>query len=85
MQDVSWSGTINLIGDIVVYPGATLTIDAGTVIRAAPNRDIHGMKDANHIDIINYGEINANGTSSQPVVFRSDSSTPAAGDWGIIY
>ncbi len=81
MQDVSWSGTINLIGDIVVYPGATLTIDAGTVIRAAPNRDIHGMKDANHIDIINYGEINANGTSSQPVVFRSDSSTPAAGDW----
>ena len=34
VQDVTWSGTINLIGDIVVYPGATLTIDAGTTIKA---------------------------------------------------
>ena len=81
VQNVTWSGTINLIGDIVVYPGATLTIDAGTVIRAAPNRDIHDMEDPNHIDIINYGTIDANGTSSQPIVFRSDTSTPSAGDW----
>ena len=81
VQDVRWSGTINLIGDIVVYPGATLTIDAGTTIRAYPNRDIHGMEDANHVDIINYGTINANGTSEQQIVFRSDSSTPATGHW----
>ena len=81
VQDVRWSGTINLIGDIVVYPGATLTIDAGTVIRAAPNRDIHGMKDANHVDIINYGEINASGSSLQPIVFRADTLIASAGDW----
>ena len=78
---MTWSGTINLIGDIVVYPGATLTIDAGTTIKAAPNRDIHDMKDANRVDIINYGTINANGSSEQRVVFRSDSATPSAGDW----
>ena len=81
VQDVSWSGTIKLIGDIVVYPGATLTIEAGTTIEAYPNRDIHDMKDTNHVDIINYGRINANGSSSQPIVFRSDSSTPASGHW----
>ena len=81
VQDVSWSGTIKLIGDIVVYPGATLTIDAGTTIKASPNRDVHDMEDPNRVDIINYGRIRANGTSSQPVVFRSDTSTPSAGDW----
>ena len=81
VQDVRWSGTIKLIGDIVVYPGATLTIDAGTTIRAAPNRDIHDMKDANHVDIINYGTINANGASLQPIVFRSDTLIASAGDW----
>ena len=81
VQDVRWSGTINLIGDIVVYPGATLTIDAGTTIKAAPNRDIHDMQEANRVDIINHGKIIANGTSEQRVVFRSDSATPASGDW----
>ena len=81
VQNVTWSGTIKLIGDIVVYPGATLTIDAGTTIRAAPNRDIHGIIDANHVDIINYGKIRANGTSLQPIVFRSDTLIASAGDW----
>ena len=81
VQDVRWSGTIKLIGDIVVYPGATLTIDAGTTIKAYPNRDIHDLKDENRVDIINYGKIIANGSSEQPIVFRSDSSSPASGNW----
>ena len=67
VQNVTWNGTIKLIGDIVVYPGATLTIDAGTTIKAAPNRDIHDMQEANRVDIINYGKIIANGTSEQRV------------------
>ncbi len=81
VQDVTWSGTINLIGDIVVYPGATLTIEAGTTIKASPNRDIHGMKDASRVDIVNHGTLIANGSSNQRIVFRSDSATPSAGDW----
>lgn len=36
VQDVTWSGTIALIGDIVVYPGATLRIEAGTTIKFQP-------------------------------------------------
>ena len=81
VQNVTWRDTIKLIGDIVVYPGATLTIDAGTTIKAYPNRDIHDMKDENRVDIINYGKIIANGSSDQPIVFRSDTSTPASGNW----
>ena len=81
VQNVTWRDTIKLIGDIVVYPGATLTIDAGTTIKAYPNRDIHDMKDENRVDIINYGKIIANGSSEQPIVFRSDSSSPASGNW----
>ncbi|MXX65794.1 MAG: hypothetical protein F4Z40_01990, partial [Chloroflexi bacterium] len=81
VQDVTWSGTINLIGDIVVYPGATLTIDAGTTIKASPKRDIHGLKDASRVDIVNHGTLIANGSSNQRIVLRSDSSTPSAGDW----
>ena len=81
VQDVTWSGTINLIGDIVVYPGATLTIDAGTTIKASPKRDIHDMKDPNRVDIVNHGTLIANGSSNQRIVFHSDSSTPSAGDW----
>ncbi|MCY3681208.1 MAG: putative Ig domain-containing protein [Gemmatimonadetes bacterium] len=81
VQNVTWQDTIKLIGDIVIYPGATLTIQAGTTIKAYPNRDIHDRQDANRVDIINYGKITANGTSDQRVVFRSDSATPASGDW----
>ena len=36
VQDVTWSGNIELIGDIVVYPGATLTIESGATISAFP-------------------------------------------------
>ena len=81
VQDVTWRDTIDLIGDIVICPGATLTIQPGTLIRAYPNRDIHGREDTSRVDIINYGKIIANGSSNQRIVFRSDSSTPLAGDW----
>ena len=47
------------MGDVVVYPGATLTIEAGTVIRAYPNIDIHDIEDISRVDIVNYGTINA--------------------------
>lgn len=39
--DVTWGGTVSLLGDIVVFPRATLTIQPGTVIEFAPGRDQH--------------------------------------------
>ena len=86
VQNVTWNGTINLIGDIVVYPGATLKIAAGTTIRSSRKRDIHGLKDASRVrrtspgvDIINYGTITADASEGNSIVFRSDISVP--GGW----
>ena len=33
--DATWTGRVDLDGDVVVAPGATLTIDAGAEIRFA--------------------------------------------------
>ncbi len=82
VQDVTWRGTIYLIGDIVVYPGATLTIEDGTTIRAYPNRDIHVWHDTERVDIVNYGTIVANGSVEQRIVFNSQQpSNPKPNDW----
>ena len=81
VQDVTWSGTIYLIGDIVVYPGATLTIEDGATVRAYPNRDIHAWHDTERVDIVNYGTIVANGSSGQRIVFNSQRSNPEPNDW----
>ena len=36
--DETWSGTISLTGDVVVFPGATLTIKPGTLIEVVTNK-----------------------------------------------
>ncbi len=38
---VTWNGSVSLRGDIVVFPGATLTIKPGTVIEFEAEKDIH--------------------------------------------
>ena len=39
--NVTWNGTITLKGDIVIFPGATLTVQPGTVVEFEPETDIH--------------------------------------------
>lgn len=60
--DETWSGVIKLDGWVYVDDGATLTIDAGTIIRGT----------AKSVLVIERGgKINAVGTSSSPIVFTS--------------
>ena len=71
-------------GDITVLGGATLTIEAGVEVRAAAGSDsqLSGRYN-NRVEITVNGSLVANGTSSQPVTFKSASTT--AGTWyGII-
>lgn len=56
--------------------GTTLTIPAGMTVRAlASGADVY-------IAIAQGARIVANGTADSPIVFTSDASSPAAGDWG---
>jgi hypothetical protein len=60
--DETWSGVIKLDGWVYVDDGATLIIEAGTIVRAT----------AKSVLVIERGgKINAAGTSSSPIVFTS--------------
>jgi hypothetical protein len=61
--DETWSGVILLDGWVYVDEGATLTIEAGTIVRGT-------AKSA--LVIERGGKINAIGTSSDPIIFTSN-------------
>ena len=64
LGDEIWSGTVNLTGDVVVFPGATLTIKAGTVVNFA-STDRHQFKEGNNrlSEIFVYGTLKSKGAS----------------------
>lgn len=64
----------NLTGAYVVKSGATLTIPAGTTIKAAGGT-------AAFIGVERGAKINVNGTAAAPVVMTSGAANPAQGDW----
>ena len=60
---------------LIMSEGTTLTIPAGTIIRANAGSDVY-------VAIVQGAKIIAEGTSSEPIVFTSNVPTPNAGDWG---
>ena len=64
-----------LTGAYVVLDGGSLTIPAGTVIRATGGTSAY-------IAVAQGGQIFVNGTAASPVVMTSGAASPAAGDWG---
>ncbi len=81
--DETWSGTINVTGDITVPYGVTLTIEPGTTVSfTALSDDTNGGADSSRCEfIINEGEIHALGTSENMIVFTSADSEPSPRDW----
>lgn len=80
----TWTKTnvYNLVGQIYVLPGATLTIEAGTVIKSNP-------ADQGSLAICRGAKIVANGTKSEPIIFTSTNDTMTAwregcNEWGNI-
>lgn len=70
------NNTYKLNGSLIMASGTTLTIPAGMTIQAlASGADVY-------IAISQGAQIIANGTADNPIVFTSDASNPAAGDWG---
>ncbi|MFS4454704.1 beta strand repeat-containing protein [Maribacter sp. 2304DJ31-5] len=64
-----------LTSGFVVKEGGSLTIPAGTTIKAAGGT-------AAFVGVERGAQIFINGTASNPVVMTSSSDTPAPGDWG---
>ena len=60
---------------VVVFPGITLTIEAGVVVK---------FTDHTYLEI-RQANIVASGTSSDSIIFTSNSTSPANGIWGGIY
>ncbi|MER3375486.1 MAG: hypothetical protein RIM83_12685 [Allomuricauda sp.] len=69
------SNEYSLTGSYIVKAGASLTIPAGTVIKASGGT-------AAFIGVERGAQIFINGTASAPVVMTSDAASPAQGDWG---
>ncbi|QWX83231.1 hypothetical protein H0I23_12310 [Cellulophaga sp. HaHaR_3_176] len=65
-----------ITGSLTVKEGATLTIEAGTVIKARSGRtDIF-------LAVERGAKLIAKGTAASPIIFTSDATTPKEGDWG---
>ncbi len=69
------SGEFVLTEALIVPDGLTLTINPGVVVRANIGSDVF-------VAIAQGGTINAEGTSTSPIVFTSNAATPNSGDWG---
>lgn len=65
----------SLTSALIVPDGITLTINPGVVVRATAGADVY-------VAVLQGGTILAEGTSANPIVFTSNTSTPNAGDWG---
>ena len=78
------SGTVSLKGDVVVFPGATLTIKAGTTVSFPSNKDRHQFKEGKNSlsEIFVYGTLTANGTATNPISFQKSGTSGGNDAWG---
>ena len=83
-KDETWTGNINIVGDVSIQPGVQLELREGTVIKVG--EDILGMgRDPKKVEIKVFGNLIVNKAGENPVLFTSASENPNPGDWsGIV-
>jgi hypothetical protein len=80
-EDLVWRGEVLIEGGVIIAPQATLTVEAGTVVRFRRADEDGG---GNPLLLVQ-GRILAAGTKERPVLFTSIFVEPLAGDWqGIV-
>ncbi len=90
-QDETWSGVVQVTETVIVPEGVTLTIEPGTIIRFAHNREKEYLltlnnyfdwpKPALHVR----GTLISIGSPDNLIIFTSDALEPRGADWrGII-
>ena len=90
-QDETWSGVVQVTGNVIVPEGATLTIEPGTIIRFAYNREKEYLLTLNNYfdwpkpALYVYGTLRSIGSPENLIIFTSDATEPRGADWrGII-
>jgi M6 family metalloprotease-like protein len=81
-RDTTWTGTVELLGDLVVAPGATLTLASGTQVRFASFDWRRTGFEPQRCELLVYGRIEFEGTEALPVSFAP---TQRLGQWTGIF
>lgn len=79
--DTTWSGTVEVAGDVVVEAGATLTLAPGTEVRFAARDARAAGFDTSRCELLVYGDLAVEGDAEAPVALRSARSVPGRRDW----
>ena len=80
-QDTTWSGTVNVPGDVIVDFGATLAIASGTQVGISKGDVRKSGVDPDRCELIIYGRLLLEGNPSNPINLASLSLFPSETDW----
>jgi len=80
----TWEGDVYALGDVTVPDGGTLDIEPDTYVHIYPSDLWGGGDDEERIELAVDGELNVNGTVSDPIIIRSWNPTTSA-DWAGFY
>lgn len=82
IENTTWTGNINITGDVIVEAGSVLTILPGTKVYINPKIDdqMSGIN-VNLIEIIIKGKIVSSGLPGNKILFLSSGNTPSNRDW----
>ena len=69
----NWSGTVHIIGDVIVAEDGILTIEPGTTVKFAVRDHFRGGEDVNRCELIVRGQLIAKGNNRLKVTLTSDS------------
>jgi len=77
-SNTTWSGTVELDRDVAVVNGAVLSIEPGTIVKV----DTVTSSENVEIRVEAGSRVEANGTETSPVIFKSALANPTSNDWG---
>ena len=79
--DTTWSGTVQVTGDVVIEAGATLTLAPGTDVRFATGDTRASGFDTTRCELLVYGDLVSESDAANPVRLRSARAVPGRRDW----
>ena len=83
--DTTWSGEVIVDGDVVVQPGATLTVAPGTTVRIPGGDRRRTGFYPERSELLVFGGLVLQGSTEDPLSFVSGAASPRSGDWAGVF